>query len=63
MNLDAIASAGGYRQAVVHQYQPNVTRFLAALNGIRAGVLACEYKDPGAPKRGGSTLGKGQTSP
>jgi hypothetical protein len=47
MNMDAIAAAGGTKQAFVINTAQNVTQaFLTALNSIRTAALSCEYKVP-----------------
>jgi hypothetical protein len=47
MNLNAIASAGGTKQAFVINLSQNVTQqFVAALNAIRTAALSCEFKVP-----------------
>jgi hypothetical protein len=47
MNLDAIAAAGGTKQAFVINTGQNVTQaFLAALNSVRTAALSCEFKVP-----------------
>ena len=71
MNLDAIAAAGGTKQAFVIDLNQNVTQaFTAALNSVRTAALSCEFKVP-APAAGQSldyyavnvqyTSGAGQT--
>jgi hypothetical protein len=49
MNLDAIAAAGGTKQAFVINTTQNVTQaFVAALNSIRTAALSCQFKVPQA---------------
>lgn len=46
-NLNAIAAAGGTKQAFVVNAAQNVTQqFLAALNAVRTAALSCEFKVP-----------------
>jgi hypothetical protein len=46
-NLDAIAAAGGTKQAFVINTAQNVTQaFLTALNSVRTAAVACEFKVP-----------------
>jgi hypothetical protein len=47
--LDAIAAAGGTKQAFVINLQTNVEQaFLMALNSVRTAALSCEFKVPTA---------------
>jgi hypothetical protein len=49
MNLNAIAAAGGTKQAFVINLAQNVTQaFLAALNAVRTAALSCAFKVPAA---------------
>jgi hypothetical protein len=48
-NLDAIAAAGGTKQALTINLTQNVTQaFTAALNQVRTAALACQFKVPAA---------------
>jgi len=49
MNLDALAAAGGTKQAFVINLAQDVTQaFLSALNAVRTAALSCEFKVPAA---------------
>jgi hypothetical protein len=49
MNLDAIAVAGGTKQAFVTNVGQNVEQaFLSALNSVRTEALSCQFKVPAA---------------